>query len=114
MPPLESISQPSRRGRLRELTEAGFGDMINAVVDHHRRVVGEELHADEEQWPLDDGSMQPDLCGLNPYPTDSSQDWIEFDSLINVRPAHGTPIRSVESSETQALLRAILIALIQP
>lgn len=116
MSPLESISQPITRGRLKELAEAGFGDMIKAVVDCRRRVmvVGGELHADEEQWLLDDGSMQTDLWGLNLYPTDSSQDWIEFDSMINVRPAQGNPSRSVESSETQALLRAIVMELIQP
>lgn len=116
MSPLEPISQPITRGRLKDLAEAGFGEMIKAVVDCRRRVmvVGGELHADEEQWLLDDGSVQADLWGVNLYPTDSSEDWIEFDSMINVRPAQGNRSRGVESSETQALLRAIVMELIQP
>jgi len=116
MSPLELISQPITRGRLKELAEAGFGDMIKAVVDCRRRVmvVGGELHADEEQWLLDDGSIQADLWGVNLYPADSSEHWIEFDSMINVRPSQGNPSRGVESSETQALIRVIVMELIQP
>ena len=116
MSPLESISQPITRLRLKELAEVGFGDMIKAVVDCRRRVmvVGGELHADEEQWLLDDGSVQADLWGVNLYPADSSEDWIEFDSMINVRPAHGNPSRSVESAATQALIREIVLELVRP
>jgi hypothetical protein len=69
---------------------------------------------DEEQWLLDDGSVQGDLWGINLYPADLSEDWIEFDSMINVRPAHGNPSRSVENAETQALIRAIVLELVQP
>lgn len=116
MSPLELVAQPITRDRLKELAEAGFGDMIKAVVDCRRRVmvVGGELHADEEQWLLDDGSMQSDLWGVNLYPTDPTERWIEFDSMINVRPTQGNPSRSVESGETQALLRAIVMELIRP
>ena len=48
---LEPILRPITREKLKELAEAGFGDMIKAVVDCRRRVmvVGGELHADEEQ-----------------------------------------------------------------
>lgn len=67
MSPIEPIRQPIPRARLKALAEAGFGDMIKAVVDCRRRimVVGGELHADEEQWLLDDGSSQPELWGIN-------------------------------------------------
>lgn len=108
--------RPISRGRLGELAEAGFGDMIKAVVDCRRRVmvVGGELHADEEQWLLESGSAQADLWGINLYPADSSQDWIEFDSMINVRPAQGNPSRGVESEDTRATIRSIVEELIQP
>jgi Protein of unknown function (DUF5674) len=116
MSPLEPILRPIDRGRLKELAEAGFGDMIKAVVDCRRRVmvVGGELHADEEQWLLDDGSTQADLWGINLYPADSSEDWIEFDSMINVRPAQGNPSRGVESEDTRTMIRSIVQELIQP
>jgi hypothetical protein len=116
MSPLVPILSPINRGRLKDLAEAGFGDMIKAVVDCRRRVmvVGGELHADEEQWLLDDGSTQADLWGINLYPADASDDWIEFDSMINVRPAQGNPSRGVDSEDTRTMIRSILEELIQP
>ena len=116
MSPLEPILRPITRTRLKELAETGFGEMIKAVVDCRRRimVVGGELHADEEQWLLDDGSTQSDLWGVNLYPADSSEDWIEFDSMINVRPAQGNASRSVEAEGTREIIRSIVQELIQP
>jgi hypothetical protein len=116
MSPLEPILRPITRARLTELAEAGFGDMIKAVVDCRRRVmvVGGELHADEEQWLLDDGSAQGDLWGINLYPSDSSEDWIEFDSMINVRPAQGNTSRGVEREGTREIIRSIVLELIRP
>jgi hypothetical protein len=116
MPPLVPILRPISRARLKELAEAGFGDMIKAVVDCRRRVmvVGGELHADEEQCLLDDGSAPADLWGINLYPGDTSEDWIEFDSMVNVRPAQGNPTRGVEDAAVQALIRSIVAELIQP
>lgn len=59
--------------------------------------VGGELHADEEATLLDDGSDQTHLWGINLYPVDhGSPSWIEFDSLINVRPRLGNRSRYVE------------------
>jgi hypothetical protein len=107
---MEPVMSPTTRARLSELAASGFGDMIKAVVDCRRRVmvVGGELHADEEQWLIENGSRQADLWGINLYPADSSDDWIEFDSMINVRPAQGNPTRGVESPETRALIRSIV------
>jgi hypothetical protein len=116
MSPLEPVLRPITRARLLELAASGFGDMIKAVVDCRRRVmvVGGELHADEEQWLLENGSQQSDLWGINLYPAETSDDWIEFDSMINVRPSQNNPSRSVESPETQSLVRAIVAELVQP
>ena len=116
MSPLEPVLRPITRARLNELAESGFGDMIKAVVDCVRRVmvVGGELHADEEQWLLENGSQQADLWGINLYPAETSDDWIEFDSMINVRPSQGNPTRDVESPETQRLIRSIVAELVQP
>lgn len=116
MSPLEPVLRPIARARLAELAESGFGDMIKAVVDCARRVmvVGGELHADEEEWLLENGSQQSDLWGINLYPTETTEDWIEFDSMINVRPSQGNPGRGVESQETRKLIRSIVAELVQP
>ena len=55
---------------LKELAGKMFGDMVKADVDVARRliVVDAELHADIEQYMLDNGSQQDDLWGINLYP----------------------------------------------
>ena len=73
MSPLEPVFHPITRAKPEELAASGFGDMIKAVVDCRRRVmvVGGELHADEEQWLLEDESLQSDLWGINLYRGDT-------------------------------------------
>ena len=74
-----------------------FGDMIKAVVDVRMGILGldAELHADIEKEMLSQGSMQADLWGINLYPEMDEDDFIEFDSLINIRPFQGNRSRDV-------------------
>ncbi len=44
------------------------------------------MHYDSEQVQLEDGSAQDDLWSANWYPSDQR---IEFESLINIRPRAG-------------------------
>ncbi len=97
-----------------ELAEQQFGDMVKAVVDVERAimVIGGELHSDEEAMLLEDGSRQANLWGINLYPTDSSESWIEFDSMINVRPAQGNRSRGVADAALRERIRRIVERLV--
>jgi hypothetical protein len=46
-----------------------------------------DLHADQEASLLADGSKQASLWGINLYPDVAGEDWLEFDSMINLRPS---------------------------
>jgi len=83
---------------LKEMTAATFGDMVKAVVDIERGLlaVDAELHSDLEAALLQDGSKQKNLWGINLYPETLDEDFIEFDSLINVRPSQGNRSRGVQ------------------
>lgn len=99
------------------LAEGRFGDLVKAVVDVERGLmaVGGELHADDEAALLDDGSRQSDLWGINLYPADHGQPgWLEFDSMINVRPSVGNRSRSVEDASVQRRIRTIVERLVGP
>ena len=65
-----------------------YENMIKIVVDIRRRYLsgGGEMHADCESVLLEEGSEQDDLWGANWYPTEQR---IEFESLINIRPRLG-------------------------
>jgi hypothetical protein len=108
------LREPVGRGVLTEIAQGGFGDMIKAVVDVERGVLalGAELHSDEEAYLIEDGSRQSNLWGINLYPAELSQEWIEFDSMINVRPAVGNRSRGVESAATRDAIRRIVDTLV--
>ncbi len=83
---------------LKEMAPHYFHDMVKAVVDTQRELIAvdAELHADLEQLLLEDGSKQSDLWGINFYPDLLGDDFVEFDSMINIRPTQNNRSRSVE------------------
>lgn len=95
---------------LKQLAEKCFGDLVKAVVDVNRGVMalGGELHADEEAELLKDGSRQENLWGINLYPDEPEGQWIEFDSVVNIRPSQGNRSRNVENSEIKEKIENIV------
>ena len=104
------------RADLARMAEDQFGDWIKAVVDLSRGImaVGGDLHADDEAALLADGSRQQDLWGINLYPGESGSDWIEFDSMINVRPGQGNRSRGVDDERTRTRIREVVGSLLPP
>lgn len=108
------VSKPVYRADLARWAEEGFGDWIKAVVDVSRGImaVGGDLHADDAALLLAQGSYQQDLWGINLYPADEGPDWIEFDSMINIRPRDGNRSRGVDDERTRARIRDVVESLI--
>lgn len=86
-----------------------FGNLVKAVVDIDRELiaVNAELHSDLEALLLADGSKQRSLWGINLYPQIQDDDFIEFDSLINIRPSQGNRSRTVEDEKVRQKIIAI-------
>lgn len=106
---------PLALDRLRALAAERFGDMVKAVVDLGREimVVGAEMHADEEAELLATGSQQRDLWGINLYPDAPGRDWLEFDSMLNLRPTIGNRSRGVDDPDVQARIVALVERLVR-
>ncbi len=100
------VDQHISMEELRRLATERFGDMVKVVVDIRLEVmvVGAQLHADEEAFLLDRGSQQGDLWGINIWPDKPRADWIEFDSMINLRPSWGNRSRGVEDPEIRRII----------
>lgn len=100
---MQIIENPTDRKVLMPMMPNYFGDMVKAVVDIERKIIGvdAELHADIEQTLLGQGSSQYDLWGINLYPEMEGEDFIEFDSMINIRPGQGNRSRDVQDADTR-------------
>lgn len=98
------------------MSEKMFGNFVKAVVDIEKKtmVVDAELHADEEQLLLEQGSRQENLWGINLYPEFvSDEEFIEFDSMINLRPGQGNKSRDVENIDVREKIVDVVHMLVQ-
>jgi hypothetical protein len=104
-----------RKADLNAMAEQQFGDMVKAVVDIEEGImaIGGELHSDEEAALLEAGSLQKNLWGINLYPGRPASEWIEFDSMINVRPSGGNRSRYVERADIRAAVTELVTRLVQ-
>lgn len=92
-----------------------FGNLVKAVVDIEKEImaVDADLHADEEAILLEEGSSQKNLWGINIYPESTGADFVEFDSLINLRPSQNNRSRGVENNEIQQKILKIVDKLVE-
>ena len=99
---------------LKEIAVNSFGNFVKAVVDTENEimVVDAELHSDEEALLLENGSKQKDLWGINLYPGLEGDSFIEFDSMINLRPSQGNRSRGVDNPEIRQKVKDIVDKLV--
>lgn len=89
------LDKPATPAQIAQMAEV-FDGYIKFVVDLGRKVLvgGSERHVEGEQKLLEMGSKQEDLWG-------GGIDWetkeIDYNSMINIRPAQGNPSRDVLS-----------------
>jgi hypothetical protein len=100
---IKVIREPIPRSEVEVMAKSLFGDMVKGVVDIERKtlVLDMELHADGEMYLLENGSKQSDLWGINLHPGKPDDQFVEFDSMINIRPSQNNRSRSVEDPAIQ-------------
>ncbi len=105
------LTKPITITELKEMSSKMFGNLVKAVVDVDTKKVAldAELHADLETELLNSGSKQHNLWGINLHPDHfSNENFIEFDSMINIRPNQNNPSRSVLDPQVQQLIISII------
>lgn len=100
---MKIISETFTADELKLMAGNMFGDMVKAVVDVDREIIAldAELHSDLEAALLEAGSQQKSLWGINFYPDIKGDDFLEFDSMINMRPSQGNMSRGVDNEAIQ-------------
>ena len=108
-------ADPIAREEIAALARVRFGDMIKGVVDLRRRILllDADMHSDQEADLLASGSAQSDLWGINLYPGVNGPEWLEFDSMINLRPSSGNRSRGVDDVATRAAIADLVSRLVR-
>ena len=108
------IDKPISKAELNKIAKVKFGNLVKAVGDVEKKImaIDAELHADEEAALLEKGSKQEYLWGINLYPELEEPDWVEFDSMINVRPSSGNRSRGVDDPSVRKKIVEVVNTLI--
>jgi len=112
---MEVVHEKISINKLKKMSEKMFEGLVKAVVDIEKEImaVDAELHSDEENLLLEEGSQQQNLWGINLHPGNiENEKWIEFDSMINIRPSQGNRSRSIENQQIQQKITTIVNQLV--
>lgn len=96
---------------LKDMSEEMYGAIVKSVVDIEKDilVVDAEMHVDEEQYLLANGSRQNFLWGINLHPGKfGTKDFIEFDSMINIRPSLNNMSRGIDDANVKKKIEEIV------
>lgn len=100
---------------LQEMAGKMYGTLVKADVDIVKNIllVDMEMHADGEAHLLESGSKQSDLWGINLHPDKfGSEDFVEFDSMINIRPRQNNPSRGILDESIREQIQKIVAGVV--
>ncbi|OGG39926.1 hypothetical protein A2118_01090 [Candidatus Kaiserbacteria bacterium GWA2_50_9] len=104
------------REELRALAHEQYGDLIKAVVDVAQGImgVGGELHIDIQSLLIEQAGSKGDTTwGVNLYLDKTDDDFIEFDSMVNLKPLIGNRTRGVKDETVRLAVRNIVARLVR-
>lgn len=95
---------------LKRLAEVFYVNMIKGVVDIQREIIafGGEYHVDANMVLMENGSEQKDVWGFNINFDEPRDSWIEYISLINIRPAVGNRKMEVQDENIRKKMKEII------
>jgi hypothetical protein len=110
---MKIVTEKIKIDELNEMAKNMFGNLVKAVIDVDKKImaIDGELHSDEEALLLQNGSEQKNLWGINIYP-EMKENFIEFDSMINIRPSMGNKTRGVDDESIKKLIIKVVDDLI--
>ena len=113
---METIDSNNKISRLElnKMAKKMFGNLIKAVIDIEKEIIAidAEMHADEEALLLKNGSIQKNLWGINLYPQKKDDDFVEFDSIINLKPNQDNRSRGVDNPKIRKKIIEIINKLV--
>jgi hypothetical protein len=107
--------EPVPMETVKQMAEATHGDFVKGVVDLEKKLLGlgGDMHSDIEQLMLERGSKQQNLWGINLYPDKPFPDFLEFDSMINIRPRQNNRSRGVDDPKVREQITKLVTDLVK-
>lgn len=112
---IQIVRDKMQKADLKKIAEEWGSDFVKGVVDVEKGImaIGGEFHADEETLLIErEESERKNLWGVNLYPNRSEEEWVGFDSLINIRPSQGNRSMNVDDRDTLEKIKKVIDALI--
>ena len=111
---IKTIKDPISQNELQKIAQENFGDMIKGTIDIEKEIIalGGNLHSDSEAELLKNGSKQQNIWGFNIYPKKSRDNWLEYTSLINIRPSVGNRSMEIEDQNIRKKVEDIIKRLV--
>ena len=88
-----------------------YGSLVKADIDIVKNIfiIDMGMHADGEAYLLENGSDQKDIWGINLHPSEyGTDDFIEFESMINIRPRQGNTSTNILDPKVRQQVIAIV------
>ena len=112
---MQIITEKINLAELKQMSEKMFGNLVKTVVDIEKGMmaVDAEMHVDLEKSLLENGSEQQNLWGINLYPEFfGAENFIEYDSMINIRPWQNNRSRGVDDENIRKKIIEIVSKLV--
>ena len=112
---IKIIKEKITKDELEKLAKEFYVEMIKGVVDIKKRIIalGGEWHMDANQVLIKNGSKQENLWGFNIYLDKSKENRLEYNSLINIRPAQNNKSMEIENEEIKREIFEIVNNLVE-
>jgi hypothetical protein len=100
---------------LREMAKKMHDNLVKAMVDIEKEIIAVDagLHADLMEFLIEkENSETKNIWGINIFPDKGGEDLIEFDSMMNIKPAFGNRTRGIDDEGTREKITEIVNNLI--
>lgn len=100
---------------LKEMAKKMHDNLVKAMVDVDKKIMAVDagLHADLMELLIEKENSEPEnVWGINIFPDKTNQDLIEFDSMMNIKPALGNRTRGIENGNIRKKIIEIVNKLI--
>lgn len=101
---------------LKQMAAKMHGELVKIMVDVEKGIIAVDapMHSDLLELLIAEENSEPqNLWGINIHPDKTGEDFIEFDSMMNLKPALGNKSRYVENSEIRENIVQIITKIVK-